>query len=408
MRDSKLPLTLVVLMLLAAVPSFAQLPLDMAKFFRQDNLRSSTSSTLGWITVRPKTQLPPGAVTIKGSSEHWCRAQIHGQWASGVIRDGACQYPFLNDIRNASSFDALISINGSTRLTYSDWDRVTVFPSFSITTPQMILAVLEDHETGIFKPGFVDPKQKEAFFVNGDQVEKSLKATIITEEEPKEYELFGIELEPKTMKKTFSDVVKSEVYLENPSTEEKIVEVEEDFTVNVQHYWGSVKGAVTGTKFSTPEKSGLFVGDYNQEQISMTQRVSYLLPPGSAVKGKLIANMSELSAQYSASLTAIFEDGFQLTRPITALHSETRMAELRVDFEQPFNLADNSPIATLEETSTILRYSTTTTTTTTSTTPSPVSGGKPPRSAQVGVNGGAVYGASFGFVLTMIGAVIAY
>lgn len=368
--------------------------IEMAKMYRKVSSTSTTSSTLGWVSSQDGEQPPPGAVLISGSSDHWCRARQHSQWAAGAVRDKQCHYPFLTTVYQSDEYDTLVSINGSARLRHAEWNKFTNFPDSCVTTPEMMLAVLEDELTGVYKPGFVDYKERQPFFINGDEAEKGDTATLITEEEPKEYELFSILLDPKTTIKTFEDKVLSDIYLENSSTDEMLVESDEDYSVMTEQYWGSVKGTVKGIKFSTPEQSEMIWGDFNEGDIKHTQKVSYLLPPGAVVKGKLVANMSKLEAPYTASLTAIFADGFQITRPIASLHTDKRMAELRVDFEQPFILSDNSPVEGYNETSEILRHSTTTTTTSTTTTTTtstppaaPSEGGAPPQSAQVGVNG---------------------
>jgi len=53
-------------------------------------------------------------------------------------------------------------------------------------------------------------------------------------------------------------------------------------------------------------------GAYNEGLLSHTQEVSYLLPPGAGVRGKLISKMRKQEAQYTASLTAIFDDNTQV------------------------------------------------------------------------------------------------
>jgi len=71
---------------------------------------------------------------------------------------------------------------------------------------------------------------------------KSKKAILITEMEPTEYELFTISFAENTIKDTHYEDVKVEVYLENTSTQQKLVSLDEDFEVQHQQYWGSVKG----------------------------------------------------------------------------------------------------------------------------------------------------------------------
>jgi len=300
-------------------PAFAAPDIEMAERHRARPLRSKTSSTLGWADSRSEPQPPPGAVQVQGTDMDWCRASIHGQWAAGSVREGVCVFPFLKSVHQAKDFQTLVSINGSARLVTTYWDKFVNVPHEGVTTGQMVLALDLYSDPHNVKVGFVSNRQ--AYVTDGETVSNPVNLTILVEDEPVEYELINIVLSDKGARREFSNQTLGEFLMENPSSEDKYIEIEEDFILETEQYWGSTKGTITGTKFSTPEKSNMKWVTYNADIETHKQKVGYQLPAGTAVRGRLVANMSRSEAQYSASLTAIYSDGFQMTRPITSLHS---------------------------------------------------------------------------------------
>lgn len=338
----------------------------------------STSSTLAWVSSTDGPQPPVGAVPVsEEGGDVWCRSEIKGQWAAGAVKDGECVYPFLSSVYRSKDYHTLVSMNGSAYYKYTEWDKFEAYPKMAVSTSTMLLAVFKDEESGLTMPGFVEQMTRELYFLKDyKEVFRNQSAMIVYEVQPKEYELFTIELSDKNKEVEFEDVVVAQIYLENPSPRSKEVSSEEDYQVTHEQYWGNiVQGTIRGHPFSVPPAmlppaETLTWGTNNAVTLSDTQEVSYFLPPESAVSGRLIAKMRTLDTTYFASLTALYGDNSQISRPITARYKDIRLAELRVEFDQPHRISDKTPIEELDAKTSILRHSTTTTTTTT-TTPAP-------------------------------------
>ena len=61
------------------------------------------------------------------------------------------------------------------------------------------------------------------------------------------------------------------------------------------------------------------------------------------MRGRLVANMSQLEVPYAATLIAVYHDNETISRPVASLHTAKRMAELYVYYDQPITI-DNEQV----------------------------------------------------------------
>ncbi|KAL7639480.1 UNVERIFIED_CONTAM: hypothetical protein RMT77_009981 [Armadillidium vulgare] len=335
---------------------------EMAKLF---NTRSSiTSSTLAWNPVRPGEPLPPNIVPIGSGGPAWCRTREHATWVSGALVEDKCRVPFLSTIHVANNYQVLVSLNGSSRIETLPWDSLVAFPANIVSTPDMLLALNQDVNNGAILPGFVDPNERRAHFLRGNDVVKLDEGRLVTEIEPVSYKLTNVQLGDKTDRKEHDDILQ-ELELENDLNYEQETNKEVFFDSPRVVYFGKMKGTVVGlpTAVSGPDIYPVNItwGITNEMSQNRSVIVSYKLPAKSTVKVRLIANILSLEGAYTGQLTSIYFDGVQMKRNIEGLHKERKIIEVRAEFDQVLSLEDGSPQADYPSQNVILLHSTTTT-----------------------------------------------
>ena len=336
---------------------------EMARLYN-----SVTSSTLAWHPARFGDKMPENAVPIGIGGPFWCRSFHHSTWFSGAIIDGLCHVPFFGGIEIFDSYHVLVSVNGSARLINVPWDSLMALPNKPVATPDMLLAISNDAEVGAVLPGYVNPNERRAHFLQG---RKSLKLTggyLITEDEPIAYELTEVSLSSKT-KRTIHEEILQEFTISNPTRYNAIRFTEISFLSPYQTYFGKVKGTLMGLNASVSGHSitpvNITWGVNNKLDERIAHNVSYYLPPESQVTAKLITVVRVTDGAYRGFLTSIYSDGKRIRRHIGGIYMDRRLAELRADLSEIHSIIDSTPIKGLsyvpEKTMILLHSSTTTT-----------------------------------------------
>lgn len=337
---------------------------------------SVSSSTLEWVDVEYGEELPAGAVKVSEDGGAWCRIKEHGHLA-GVVRDGKCFAPFFSNVISSekNKYEALVSINGSTRLKEIEWSRPSaVHPGGLQVSKNRLLALVHTSE-GTVLPGYVDLQNRRATTLNGDEAENHEEAVILSEEEPVRYEMDSVVWDEARAHEIPTDEVLYNLTLENPAEEDQEVSQSVEYTVSEEIYWGNVRGTVKGVSAAVTGPGGqvweVTWGIVNYFKKVNPQIVKLQVPAGAAVDVKLVGVMHKFESPYTGQLTSVYKDEERLARTVTALHHHLYLAELRADYGHPRSLKDGSQLDGEYPTSEVLIASTTTTTTTTTTPPPP-------------------------------------
>lgn len=343
---------------------------DMAKFVNHLHAHE-TSSTLEWHDMKKGQEPVKGSVPINEADDPvWCRAQQTANWIPGAVIDGTCHFPHLSKIYKKENYEVLVSFNDSSRIKKVSWDRFEAYPSNRIVSPKMILAIFETDE-GEVLPGYVDPEQRFGFFIQNGTISRQPSGNILTEDEPVKYLVDHIVKDTEKAQEKMTEEIMATGELRNSEAEKQEVGKDVDYTVEESMYWGRVAGTVVGRPATVTDPSGnvkdLTWGIDNMFSRADEQGVKFELPAETAVNFTLIAVMKKYESPYSAKLTAIYEDGEQRSRMIIGLHIHYYVNEMKVFFDRPYYLANDTKVEGDFPTSQILVHSTTTTTTTTTT-----------------------------------------
>ncbi|XP_068208717.1 protein unzipped-like [Palaemon carinicauda] len=366
----------------------ARASLDMAQI-RQEGGRIITSSTLAWLEGSSRGH--PHAVQVNEDDPVtvWCRAQKHTHWMAGSMQGGVCTVPYFNNpLRASDKFEILISVNGSAKVRYMEWDRYLAPPHNAVAAQAKLFLAVRTGENGYPEAGFLSPVERRVHLVSGNSVEVVDKAMVLVEDQPVRYDLRGVNLDTSRTSVKHEDKELASAKLLNPGpTRQHVVEAR-DVVVAHLSYWGQVKGTYTGLPahvVSPPpdnDERDIYWGIQNEFDSAHRELLEYSLPPGTGVNVKMIGTIRKTEAPYYATLTAVYEDGDQTSRVIEGLHMDRRLILLRAEYSRPYFLNNNTELDIAEQSSILYKSTTTTTTTSTSTTTTTTP--DPPKISMVG------------------------
>lgn len=362
--------------------------LDMAKI-RQEGGRIITSSTLAWLEGHPRGHPHAVLVNEDDPTTVWCRAQKHSHWMAGSMHNGVCTVPYFNNpLRAEDKFEILISVNGSAKVRYMEWDRYLAPPHNAVAAQPKLFLAVRMAEKGVPEAGFLSPMERRVHLVSRDVVEVVDKALVLVEDQPVRYDLRGVNLDASRTSLDHEDKVLASAKLLNPGPSRQHVVEARDVVVAHLSYWGQVKGTYTGLPahvVSPPpdnDERDIYWGIQNEFDSAHRELLEYSLPPGTGVNVKMIGTIRKTEAPYYASLTAVYEDGDQTSRVIEGLHMDRRLILLRAEYSKPYFIHNNTELDIAEQSTILYKSTTTTTTTTTSTTTTTTP--EPPKISMVG------------------------
>ena len=345
---------------------------ELAKI-RQEGGVQVTSSTLKWVPGNGR-HLPTHAVPVTENEpgKVWCRTKQHGAYTAGALKNGICTVPFTSTVHKVKDgFEVLVSLNGSARVQRMEWDKYRAAPPNAITFEHHCLLAMQKTNDGSSIAGFLKPRQRRAYLVNGDRVIEEESALILVEDEPLRYELRNVLLDGARTDISPDEIELTAVTLLNPGT--SLQRIVEPATVTVRHlvYWGRVKGTLAGRNalVVTPdgEQRHLVWGDQNELDRAHQLLLEADLPAGTGSIARVLATIRKTEAPYTGKLTAIYADGGRLTRAIQGLHMDQRLIELRAVYSPPYYLHNQTMLDRPGSSQLFYKSTTTTTTTTTST-----------------------------------------
>ncbi|KAJ8918184.1 hypothetical protein NQ315_014050 [Exocentrus adspersus] len=309
-----------------------------------------------------------------------CRAKINSVWVSGQLRPMkyVCVVSLYRKVSEYKQFEILMSIEGSSRLSWIHKNKYTLISQGAVTSGDNILKTYIarrsanshnregslTHIVGKYTPSenlgvfhLVDQNNYELQFEDGE---------ILVETEPITYEVKSIKFDrfrgrhPKSFKELGQAILKNEEKgLQHVAS---VISYKYEYSV----FWGKGHGLLTGLPFvvilpnGTQTKGAWAVP--RQEVKSEVAPIEKYLEPGTAVNVTLCGNLTESEIPYNATIVAIYKDGEKREIAVRDTKRETKMLDIVAYYSPIYYLHNNSHVPTTTTTTT------TTTTRTTSTT----------------------------------------
>lgn len=304
-----------------------------------------------------------------------CRAKINSIWVPGQLRPNkpVCIVSLYKKVSEYSQFEILVSIEGSSRLSWAHKNKYTLIAQGAVTSGETKSYIARRSANSHNKDGsltynvgkctssenlgvfhLVDQNNNELLFEDGE---------ILVETEPIGYVFKSVRLYPGRRPSTRK--ILGEAILKNEEDALQHVASVISYRYNYSLFWGKGHGLLTGLPFNITLPNGTSVKGVwavpKEEQKSEVAPVEKHLEAGTAVNVTLIGNYTESEMPYNATVVAIYKDGEKREIMIRDTKRENKISDVIALFSPVYFLHNNSHVPTTTTTASTTSGTTSTT-----------------------------------------------